>query len=180
MYCLLLITLLALFYDIKSYTIKNNLIVVGIISGICINFYQVGFKGIYSYIIALLLPTIIFIPLFLLKALGAGDIKLFSVIGCYLGIFAVIKVIIYSFLIGGIISVIYLIKSKSFSKRLNHLQSYISNIKEINQDSLTNNKLKYNNIKVLPYHEKEKHGREGVIHFTIAIFLALLVFTFTN
>ncbi len=178
MYCLLIITLLAVFHDIKSYKIKNYIIVIGIVTGLFINFKEGGFQGIYYYLLAIFIPIVILLPLFLFKALGAGDIKLFSVIGCYLGISSVIKVIIFSLLMGGVMSLIYLLKTKGLSKRVYHLISYVSKMKQANSTILNKGRLNIKDIKILPYYEKEKHGREGVIHFSIAIFLGLLVFIF--
>ena len=176
MYCLFIITFLAVYHDLKSYKIKNYIIVIGIVSGIFINCKEAAFQSIYFYLLGMILPVLILLPLFIIKALGAGDIKLFSVIGCYLGTYSVCKVIVISFLIGAILSLFYLIKNKALIKRLDHLRSYISDLKKANPLITSQKKVNIQDISILPYYEKEKHGREGVIHFSVAIFLALVVF----
>ncbi len=61
-------------------------------------------------------PIIILFILFLIKGLGAGDIKLISVVGAFTGM-AVLKIMVYAFISGGILSVIYFI---GFRKRKIH------------------------------------------------------------
>lgn len=176
MYYLLILVLLAVYHDIKSYKIKNYIIVIGIITGLAFNIRDLEFTAIYTFLLATILPIIILFPLFLIKVLGAGDIKFFSVIGSYMGVSAVVEIIIISFLIGAIISIIYLICTKSFLKRLNHLKSYISNLIKENKIVLSSGKVTIKDIKISPYYEKDKHGRQGVIHFSVAILFALLIY----
>lgn len=178
MYCLLIITLLAVFHDLKSYKIKNYIIIIGITTGLSFNFIEVGFQGMYYYLFAIILPVIVLFPLFLIKGLGAGDIKLFSVVGSFLGISHCFKVIIFSFLVGGFLSLIYLIKTKGFSKRFNYLISYVSRMKGKNQDLISGGKVTIKEVKLSPYYDKDIHGREGVIHFSLAILFGLIIFLF--
>lgn len=180
MYCLLILTILAVYHDIKSYKIKNYIIITGYISGLAINIRRVGLLNIYAYLLALVLPLLILFPLFLIKALGAGDIKFFSVVGSYLGVYAVLKIIVISFFIGGVISIIYLIRTKSFLGRINHLTSYIFKVKELNKYMVNTREISVKNIKIPAYYNKEEHGREGIIHFSVAIFLALIFYIFIN
>lgn len=175
MYSLLIIISLAVYQDVRSYKIKNSLIGIGLISGALINLLEVGLTKFYPFVIAMGLPILMLFPLFVFKVLGAGDIKLFSVIGCYLGIRPVFKIIIISFFMGGIISIIYLIHTKSFTKRYMHLISYISELKKGNKLVINKDKIDIKNIEIVPYYKKERDGREGIIHFSIAILLAVIV-----
>lgn len=174
MYILSFIILLGVFQDIKSFKIRNYTILIGLTTGILFNLNEVGLKEIYIFLIAMIIPVIILFPLFLFKVLGAGDIKLFSVVGCYLGISTVIQVIIISFFAGAILSVLYIIKTKSLYKRISHFKKYISKAKKEYRESLTVGKASTNNLKIIPYYQKEEDKTEGVIHFSIAIFIAYI------
>lgn len=127
----------------------------------------------------MILPILILFPLFLLKVLGAGDIKLFSVVGCYLGTSNLMQVMITSFFIGGVLSILYIIRTKSLYKRISHLKAYISKVIKEYSESMTADKMSIKNLKIIPYYQKEEDGTEGVIHFSVAIFLALIISFFT-
>lgn len=174
-YSLSFIILLGVFQDIKSFKIRNYTILSGVTTGILFNLVEAGFENIYIFLIAMILPVFILFPLFLFKVLGAGDIKLFSVVGCYLGIRSLLQVMISSFLIGGILSILHIIRRKSLYKRLSHLKSYISKVIKEYRGSMTADKISIKNLKIIPYYKREEDGREGVIHFSIAIFFALII-----
>lgn len=96
--------------------------------------------------------------------LGAGDIKLFSVIGGLYGAHAVINIIILAFLAGGILSIIRLIQVKNFKSRLQYLAVFI--LKQ------------YRKKEIEKYYIKERDGTEMVIPFTIAIGMGFLIYRF--
>jgi prepilin peptidase CpaA len=79
------------------------------ISGFVWGAVQDGFRaGLLKSLPGVVIPIVILYFLFIIKALGAGDIKLFAVVGSYIGK-PVITIIFYSFLAGGVISLIYLL-----------------------------------------------------------------------
>lgn len=177
--CLILLTLLAVYQDLKSYKIKNHTILLGFVLGLLINLIEVGCTGILIYIPGIFIPILILFPLFLFKTLGAGDIKLFSVIGGFYGISYTLKIIIVSFIIAAIMSLIYMIRTKSFLKRFRYFLSYIQKKKQnklLSENfTLETQDSKPQKIKITPYYQKEKAGREGVIHFSISILLAIII-----
>ena len=74
---------IAVIQDFKSLRVSNRLILTGMAAGI---FYRLLTKGLEN--ILLMIPNIIFpiavlYLLYLAGALGAGDIKLFSLVGCF-------------------------------------------------------------------------------------------------
>ena len=62
--------------------------------------------------------------LFRLRMLGAGDIKLFAVIGGVTGT-SVWSIMCYSFLAGGILAVIQMVYHRSLRNRIQYLLQYI-------------------------------------------------------
>lgn len=157
--------------DFISYKISNHLILSGIIIGFVVNLYQGGWTGLVMWICGVVIPIILLFPLFLFKVLGAGDIKLFSVIGGFYGIPFVLKSIVVAFIIAAIMSVIHLIKYKQVFYRLQFLVNYIQVMFQIN-NSLHQG---IHKLKVLPYYDISRDGVSGVIHFAVAIFLATLI-----
>ena len=125
MACLVCLLLLAVIMDLRSYKISNHLILTGIITGILFDVYEYGRTGIRLWLPGILLPVILLFPLFIIKVLGAGDIKLFSVIGSFYGTSYVLKSIAAAFILGAVMSLIYLIKYRLVFYRFRHLFNYI-------------------------------------------------------
>ncbi|MGB8452779.1 MAG: A24 family peptidase [Anaerocolumna sp.] len=188
MTCLVCLLLLAVIMDLKSYKISNYLIIFGLISGILFNFYEYGWASVSNSFFGILLPILLLFSLFIIKALGAGDIKLFSVVGSFYGITYVFKSIVAAFIIGAAMSLIYLIKYRLVFYRLHHLATYIQFIisiyprqgvfeKNIVQSSELN-KLQDTQLgikkKIEPYYDRKRDGNQGAIHFSVAIFGAVL------
>lgn len=75
-----------------------------------INYCEQGRTSISLWFFGMLLPILLLFPLFLMKALGAGDIKLFSVVGCFCGAASVYHSIGAAFVIAAFLSLLHLIK----------------------------------------------------------------------
>lgn len=172
--CLIFLILFGVYRDLKSYKISNLLIVIGISIGFAFQTYEFGRKGILTGLIGSFLPILLLFILFLFKVLGAGDIKLFSIVGSFYGATFVFQTIIIAFLIGGLMSIIHLIKSKKLICRLQFLAEYIQ---------AYGSKVNYLGEKgkkqfVIPYYDIKKDGYGGTIHFSIAILSAFIIQVF--
>ena len=122
---LFILLMLALISDIKTYKIKNNIVYPFIILGLLTCLYSNGLEGVKESFIGILLPILLLFLFYLLRMLGAGDIKLFSAIGAIMGSRFVLYTIIYSILSGGIISLGILIVRRNGRKRLAYLLRYL-------------------------------------------------------
>lgn len=67
-------------------------------------------KGSIIFLAGVVIPFLSLILLFFTGTLGGGDIKLLSVAGCFTGT-GVVYIILYSFISGGILSLIYIFKN---------------------------------------------------------------------
>lgn len=117
-------------------------------------------QGIIIWIEGAVLPIILLGGLFYFRAIGAGDIKLFCVIGSITKVSLIIQIIIVSFLVGAVMSIIHIIKNKNLKIRLQYLTNYISKF--------------IFTRKIEPYYQLEKDKGDGIIHFTVAIFIGTI------
>jgi len=170
MTCLVCLLVLAVIRDIKSCRISNYLIVFGLIVGILFHHFENGWTSISIWGPGILIPVLFLFPLFLLKALGAGDIKLFSVIGCFYGTAFVIKSVGAAFLIAAVMSFIYLIKHRLVFQRLHYLVTYIQTI----TSNYYNKRLKGKTEETI-CRFSDLSLQLGVIHFSPAILTAVLL-----
>ena len=98
------VLLFAACQDIRERKIPNTLILLGI-SGICIFRYAAeGGNGLLSAVFSCLITIGVFLPLFLIHAFGAGDIKLFSLVSAMHGLEEAFQVCILWFMLSGVVS----------------------------------------------------------------------------
>lgn len=106
---LTVILIIAVVVDLREQRIPNVLILCGLICGVTQMVVQVSDAHILSRICALFLGIgILFIP-FALGGIGAGDVKLLGLIGFLTGVKPLVTIALVSFVIGGIISCLYII-----------------------------------------------------------------------
>lgn len=123
---ILLCVLTICFYtDLRYNKIYNKVLLPFLLVGITLNFLVLGSQGGIDCVIGGLIPILIFIPLFVLRMFGAGDIKLFSTIGFLMGINFIINNIIYSFLCSAIIVLILMMREKKLFKRFEYFILYM-------------------------------------------------------
>lgn len=100
--CLLLVAAIS---DIRTGKIGNRLILLGLILGGTITCYEKGISYMPLWMIQIFIPVVVFFLAFRIGGLGAGDIKLFSVIASFLTIKDVWICILASFAAGAAIGV---------------------------------------------------------------------------
>ena len=89
--------------DFRERRISNRLIALGLVSGLILRVIGEGSIGIVHFIVNISIPVILLFLLFQLRALGAGDIKLFSVVGGFVMIQQLLAVIVAAFFAGAVI-----------------------------------------------------------------------------
>lgn len=161
---LLLLISLSLISDIKTYKIKNKIVLTFMILGMGANVVTDGIKGIKVSLLGLITPILILFILYALRMLGAGDIKLFSAIGSIMGVKFAIYSMAFSFLSGGIIAIIILVLRKNGVERLRYLWLYMKNT--------------FLSMSIQPYTEFEDKRDTGKFRFAYAIFVGTVLALF--
>lgn len=156
----LLLLLIAVATDVTSGRISNRLIALGIVTGFCFRIWEFGAKGLFLSVIQIIFPVILLFLLFLMRALGAGDIKLFSVIGSIWNLKILCYCIIFSFLTGAFISLIKLLYQKNLLARLNYFCRYV-------QDCFVG--------RSITVYDRQSDGKQNTIYFSISILIGFCI-----
>ena len=98
--------------DLKDYRIPNELIGLGYVASYYLNVLMSGPKGVIIFFLKGIWPIAVCYVLFLIKALGAGDIKLFSVIATTVGSQDMLQIIVMSLVLGAIVGLIRIIRRR--------------------------------------------------------------------
>lgn len=141
--------------DMKTCKIKNQLILVGLLSGLLIQLLSHGILGIYLFILGVV-PGMILSILYVIGVLGAGDIKLFMVAGGFLGYHDMLYCIFIAFLTAAFYSAIILIKNQNFLSTMNHFLTYVKHM------VISGERVRYQAESV------------NIIHFSVFIFIGVV------
>jgi Flp pilus assembly protein protease CpaA len=104
--------------------------------------------------------------------LGAGDIKLFSVISGVSGVYSIIDVMTVSLFFGALLSVIFLIRHRNLRSRLQYLAAYFSKI--IIKKEILPYAQQIGNVEAYHKMNREEHIKRGHIHYSAAILYAVI------
>lgn len=88
-----------IYTDLKYKKIENRVIVVGLVGVYILRFVEAGWTGVWLSMIHMSMVFLVLFPLFVMKGLGAGDIKLFCVVAALFPEY-IKTILIVSFLIG--------------------------------------------------------------------------------
>ena len=113
--------------DYKTHKIPNKLTVACMIGGIASRFILGGMEEMLAGLLGWAVGWI-FIVLWILGALKAGDIKLYMAVGAVGGWQFCLNTAIYSMIFGGITAVYLFVRRRSGMQELKHLWLYITNL----------------------------------------------------
>ena len=147
----------AVIQDFRHMKVSNRLILVGLALGIFFQVIQNGPIAIVRVLPNIIFPVIVLYLLFLMRCLGAGDIKLFSVIGAFINFKELKACIAVAFVIGAVFALAKMLYRKNLFYRLFLLKCYAQ---EAAQGIIT------------PYYYKSS---EDLLHFSLPIALGLVV-----
>lgn len=159
--CMIIILVIASILDMRYYKVSNKLILIGLSIGCLMSLHSDGVRGMLYSLVGILLPVVLLFILFCIKVIGAGDIKLLSVVGSMYGAKFVLQCTVMAFLVGGIISLIRIIVQGNLLSRLRHAIAYVEVLMLKKQ--------------AIPYEPYSNIHSYDSMHFSIAILLAFML-----
>ncbi len=152
------IIIIAVIYDVRSYTIPNSLILLSYALAFLCR-VRLGWLGIAGFFAGALLPIVSLILLQRAGVIGGGDIKLLSAAGGFLGIRRGMLCVLISFFFGAVLSLVSLLRHKNGRTRIDFFLNYVQTVVRTG--------------KLTPYYQPAENGYSGTIHFSIAVMLAV-------
>ena len=98
---LALLVIVAAAFDIRYRRIPNWLVCTGLVWGLGMNLFLFGWAGLKLSLIGVGLAFLIYFPLFALRGMGAGDVKLMMAIGALVGPANWLTILVFTALLGG-------------------------------------------------------------------------------
>lgn len=131
----------------KRGIIPNRLIILGICVGFVCEYVSAGWTGVITAVLRCTVTIVVLFILFVTRAMGAGDIKLYSLISIYMGLIRGIWVFSVSVLIAGFYIIISTIIRFNSINVVHILASTVSNF-VMSGNYKKNNRTSYGLMKV--------------------------------
>jgi len=107
---LLLFLASAVITDLRARIIPNALVLAGAMTGVLLAALHPEGIGLLSALGGLALGLAIFLPLYLLRAMGAGDVKLMAMAGAFLGPAVIFEAALWVLLTGGVLALVFALR----------------------------------------------------------------------
>ena len=115
----------AVLCDLDKGKIPNGLILLALAAGFGWQVSMYGAAGVLHFLGGMMLPVLLLGGLFYFRMMGAGDIKLCCALGGVMGLGAIWKCILFSFLAGACIAAVLLIFNHNFCERILYFIKYV-------------------------------------------------------
>lgn len=162
---LFLVLTVAAITDLLFDKIYNEWLLGAMAAGLCYAVWKDGAAGLLRALVSMTIPFALLYPLFIIGGLGAGDVKLLSVVGCFLTIKESIWCLGLSFLLGAAISLLKMTVERNFLERMKYFLSYVVDV--------------FNSGEWKLYEEDgrdRKKRKEGKIHFSVPVLLGMVIY----
>ena len=147
-------------FDLWQYRVPNALHGAALIISLIRHLETQGVHGLSPWFLGILIPFIVSYLLYRCHVMGASDSKLFSVIGSFLGSYATLHIMFFSFFTGAVMAVAKMLVCHSAGRRFRYFFQYISQRRKLHECNA--------------YYDRKRDGDEGVIPYSVAISLAVL------
>ncbi|MCB1907095.1 MAG: prepilin peptidase [Rhodocyclaceae bacterium] len=119
---LISILTVACWFDMRERRVPNALILAGMLIAPVLGWAEAGAPGIGSALAGLAAGLAVLLPFFVLRMVGAGDVKLMSVVGGFTGAAALLPIALYTFIAGGLLAAVSLLATRSGAQALSNFR----------------------------------------------------------
>lgn len=150
---LIIMLILAVITDLSAHKIPNSIVIFGLlVSLICQGFSLDGAGGL-NWLAGVVVALLCFIPLYLLRGMAAGDVKLMMAVGGFLGYPLIIEAVIHTFLAGGVLALILVLYKKRGHQLVRNMQVIATDamIKTTSGVNVANDYVMKNSAGRMPY-----------------------------
>lgn len=114
--------------DLKYDRVFNGWILFGILLGLCFRIRENGWIAVLDAVFPMILSFVLLYPIYKIGGMGAGDVKLFFMIGSFVSAEWLLYLMLYSFVIGAVFSIGKVLLEKNCRKRIEYFFSYLTDL----------------------------------------------------
>jgi prepilin peptidase CpaA len=141
MMVLIAIVVVAAIYDLRFRRIPNWLNLSGVILGLGLNTFFFARSGFIGAVLGIGCALVVYVPLYLVRGMGAGDVKLMAAVGAIAGPLNWFGIFIATALLGGMVSILFVALKRRFHETLLNLALIVSELCRFRMPSKSNSQL---------------------------------------
>lgn len=168
---LLLLLFVAAWQDFRTYHISNAVVFWGALIGLLLNTSLPEGIGVIESFMGWSIGFLLLLPLYLLRMMGAGDIKLMAMVGAFVGTDDILGVFLNTLIAGGVLAFIISLQQGMLSRLMENLAHQLQITFTLNKTDLANNN---------PPMLGKSPCSIGKIPYAIAIAIGTVIFLTTN
>lgn len=124
--CVIALVIAAASTDIQCRRIPNVLVGAGLLGALLVQCWLQGFAGgVGAWLAGAVVGLLLFLPLYLLRGMAAGDVKLLAMVGAWIGPLLVFEAALATCLIGGVWLLALTARRRQFRKALGNVLSLV-------------------------------------------------------
>jgi prepilin peptidase CpaA len=114
----MIVVTVASVFDFRYRRIPNWLVGAGALAGFVSSAVNAGWHGLSGSLLGFLAGFLLYLPLYIVRARGGGDVKLLAAMGAIVGVGTCFWIAIYSALLGGLVALGLIVWKKRVSKTM--------------------------------------------------------------
>jgi prepilin peptidase CpaA len=122
---------LAMYSDFRWRKIVNRLTLPAIVLGLLLNLLGNGWYGLLWSLLGCLAGIGLFLLPYRFGKIGGGDVKLMGALGALLGSYSVLNIVLYTAIVGGLISIVVALLNSSFKMTIQKVALLLKSIVRI-------------------------------------------------
>ena len=113
--------------DCRTHRIPNRLVLFGLLFGaICTTLWPPFLHGSFLFPLAGMgVGLLLFLPLYLLRAMGAGDVKLLAMVGAFLGPAETFYAALATMIVGGVMAIVFVLAKGTALRMVRNMTSIV-------------------------------------------------------
>lgn len=111
---LIAIVSVAAIYDLRFRRIPNWLNLSGVVLGLTVNTLLFARHGFIMAALGIAFAAVVYVPLYLIRGMGAGDVKLMAAVGAIAGPWNWFGIFVATALLGGVVSLVFVACKRRF------------------------------------------------------------------
>jgi prepilin peptidase CpaA len=144
--------LAAVLTDTATRKIPNKLVLAGIIAGLLCQAFLPEGNGLISSLKGLVLGFALFLPMYLLRVMGAGDVKLIAMVGVFTGSPDIYGVALCTLLAGGVLSLLFTLRLKASRRMFENIKlMMLLGMAKVASGKMPVNEATIDSVGTLPY-----------------------------
>ncbi len=114
--------------DFKYDRVFNGWILFGMLLGLGFRIRENGWNAVLEAVFPMMLSFVLLFPVYQIGGMGAGDVKLFIMIGSFVTTERLLYLMLYSFVIGALLSVGKIFLERNFRERMQAFLFYLTDL----------------------------------------------------